>query len=63
MIRAEPPILLVEDNPMDVDLTRRAFKRRRIAYPIEVSRTVRRRCSGSNAGKAVNQDRPSYCST
>lgn len=32
------PILLVEDNPMDVDLTRRAFLRRGIANPIEVAR-------------------------
>lgn len=32
------PILLVEDNPMDVDLTRRAFARRRIINPIEVAR-------------------------
>lgn len=32
------PILLVEDNPMDVDLTLRAFKRRRLTNPIEVVR-------------------------
>lgn len=32
------PILLVEDNPMDVDLTRRAFARRRVVNPIEVAR-------------------------
>ena len=32
------PILLVEDNPMDVDLTIRAFKRRRVTNPIEVAR-------------------------
>jgi len=32
------PILLVEDNPMDVDLTRRAFARRNLANPIEVAR-------------------------
>ena len=31
-------ILLVEDNPMDVDLTRRAFARRRLANPLEVAR-------------------------
>jgi len=35
---ADRPILLVEDNPMDVDLTLRAFKRRRITNPIEVAR-------------------------
>ncbi len=34
----ERPILLVEDNPMDVDLTLRAFKRRRVTNSIEVAR-------------------------
>ncbi|MGR9114128.1 MAG: response regulator [Gammaproteobacteria bacterium] len=32
------PILLVEDNPMDVDLTLRAFARRKLVNPIEVAR-------------------------
>jgi CheY-like chemotaxis protein len=32
------PILLVEDNPMDVDLTRRAFRRQNVPFPIEVAR-------------------------
>lgn len=32
------PILLVEDNPMDVDLTLRAFARRHLTNPIEVAR-------------------------
>lgn len=32
------PILLVEDNPMDVDLTLRAFKRRKITNPVVVAR-------------------------
>ena len=32
------PILLIEDNPMDADLTRRAFTRRRVINPIEVAR-------------------------
>jgi len=32
------PILLVEDNPMDVDLTKRAFARRKVVNPIEVAR-------------------------
>lgn len=32
------PILLVEDNPLDLDLTIRAFKKRRLANPIEVAR-------------------------
>lgn len=32
------PILLIEDNPMDEDLTRRAFSRRKVVNPIEVAR-------------------------
>ena len=32
------PILLVEDNPMDVDLTLRAFEQCKLANPIEVAR-------------------------
>jgi CheY-like chemotaxis protein len=32
------PILLVEDNPMDVDLTLRAFGRRRVTNSIHVAR-------------------------
>ncbi len=32
------PILLVEDNPTDLDLTRRAFALRKLANPIEVAR-------------------------
>ena len=32
------PILLVEDNPVDVDLTLRAFKQRNFTTPIEVAR-------------------------
>lgn len=35
---ADRPILLVEDNPMDVDLTQRAFKRRNLTNPIEIVR-------------------------
>jgi len=31
-------ILLVEDNPQDLDLTLRAFKRRNLANPIQVAR-------------------------
>jgi CheY-like chemotaxis protein len=31
------PILLVEDNPMDVDLTLRAFKRRKVINPLIVA--------------------------
>lgn len=33
-----PPILLVEDNPVDVDLTLRAFARRKLANPVLVAR-------------------------
>lgn len=32
------PILLVEDNPMDADLTVRAFRRRNLTNPIHVAR-------------------------
>jgi len=32
------PILLVEDNPMDVDLTLRAFSKRHLVNPVEVAR-------------------------
>jgi len=32
------PILLVEDNPMDLDLTLRAFARRGLVNPIQVAR-------------------------
>lgn len=35
---SDRPILLVEDNPMDVDLTLRAFKRHRVTNTIEVAR-------------------------
>lgn len=32
------PILLVEDNPVDVDLTLRAFSRHQLVNPVEVAR-------------------------
>ena len=35
---ANNPILLVEDNPIDVDLTIRAFKSSNLVNPIEVAR-------------------------
>ena len=38
MPRTGRPILLIEDNPMDVDLTRRAFQKRKLANPLEVAR-------------------------
>ena len=31
-------ILIVEDNPLDLDLTRRAFARRELANPLQVAR-------------------------
>jgi len=33
-----PPILVVEDNPLDLDLTQRAFAKHRLANPIHVAR-------------------------
>ena len=33
-----PPILLVEDNPVDLDLTLRAFRKKRFANEIQVAR-------------------------
>ncbi len=37
-MNAQPAILLVEDNPMDVDLALRAFRKRRLTNPVEVAR-------------------------
>lgn len=37
-MNSQPPIFLVEDNPMDVDLALRAFKKRRLVNRIEVAR-------------------------
>lgn len=37
-MKSLPPILLVEDNPMDVDLTLRAFRKRGLPNPVEVAR-------------------------
>ena len=34
----DSPILLVEDNPMDVDLTKRAFARRKLINPFQIAR-------------------------
>ena len=36
--RLDRPILLVEDNPADVDLTLRAFAKRRLVNPVHVAR-------------------------
>lgn len=38
MNQTNRPILLVEDNPMDIDLTQRAFLRRKLANHIQVAR-------------------------
>lgn len=38
MNNTQASILLVEDNPMDVDLALRAFRKRRLTNPIEVAR-------------------------
>jgi CheY-like chemotaxis protein len=38
MAHSNRPILLIEDNPMDVDLTRRAFARQQVTNVIEVAR-------------------------
>ncbi len=38
MERLNRPILLVEDNPADVDLTLRAFAKRHLANPVHVAR-------------------------
>jgi CheY-like chemotaxis protein len=38
MIESVRPILLVEDNAMDLDLTLRAFARRKLSNPIRVAR-------------------------
>lgn len=37
-MNATMPILLVEDNPADVELTLRAFKRRKLSNPVMVAR-------------------------
>lgn len=37
MNRENRPILLVEDNPMDVDLTQRAFYRNKVLNPIHIA--------------------------
>ena len=36
--KSNPPILLVEDNPVDIDLTLRAFARHKLANPVLVAR-------------------------
>lgn len=38
MCAINPPILLVEDNPVDLGLTRRALTRRKLTNPVEVAR-------------------------
>ncbi|HML24756.1 MAG TPA: response regulator [Aggregatilinea sp.] len=38
MSSLDAPILLVEDNPMDIDLTKRAFERRNLSNPLNIAR-------------------------
>ena len=38
MTQSACAILLIEDNPMDVDLTRRAFARHKLVNPLQVAR-------------------------
>jgi CheY-like chemotaxis protein len=38
MNKISRPILLVEDNPMDIDLTQRAFSERNLSNPLIVAR-------------------------
>ena len=38
MNKLDAPILLVEDNPMDIDLTKRAFERRNLINPLNIAR-------------------------
>src|SRR4029453_16316482 len=38
MNAAVSPILIVEDNPIDLDLTRRVFERRKLVNPTQVAR-------------------------
>ncbi len=50
------PILLVEDNPMDVDLTIRAFAKRKLTNPVEVARDGEEavaRIAGWDAGQPL----------
>ncbi len=50
------PILIVEDNPMDLDLTQRAFARRKLVNPIQVARDGQEaldRIPGWDAGEMV----------
>lgn len=37
MSNHQRPILLVDDNPMDIDLTSRAFARKKTPNPIQVA--------------------------
>ncbi|WP_236574175.1 response regulator [Hydrogenophaga sp. PBL-H3] len=38
MPASPPPILLVEDNPMDLDLTLRAFNKKKLSNTIQIAR-------------------------
>lgn len=52
------PILLVEDNPMDIDLTRRAFARRHLVNPLQVAHDGEEAMRLVEAWEADEQPRP-----
>jgi len=56
------PILLVEDNPMDVDLTLRAFMQQKLVYSIEVARDGEEALAWIRAGRPASRGRWSSCS-
>ena len=45
------PILLVEDNPMDIDLTKRALKNVILSIPFKLPETVKKRWNLCSVGK------------
>jgi CheY-like chemotaxis protein len=51
-------ILLVEDNPMDVELTQRAFKKRNLVNPLEVARDGEEAMARVQAWEAGNAPPP-----
>lgn len=56
------PILLVEDNPADLDLTRRAFQRSRLVNPLQVARDGQEAVNSSPAGGTASRCRWWCCS-
>jgi hypothetical protein len=57
------PILLVEDRPTDLDLTKRAFAKRRLLNPIEVARNDEEVLAFIPGGMVANQPRSLSCLT